>query len=743
MLDTMRYVKLYPDSKIPVGDDWASRAVTEEEMLAVQVTHPRANWGVLFGPDLMDVECDSEEATVAFAELFPDVRTPSWKSKRGRHNLFAGDARLASLPAVVKYRGVEFRLGNGKACQSVIPPSTVDGVKREWILSPKDCPPANLPESVIQALLTLPPVAKGQHHRQSTAIPAARKATVARIRRWCQRAHLSVVAEREEGELVFLDLAHCAFSPDGSDRGAPAFILFADGGFCYKCFHPEHADKGVPELEAAFGPFYPIIRCGTDLHRIKAQALAALQDEPGILQHGVLGVIAHDPPKPKLSLPSNGAPQFRPMVPAAMAVTLSGAARFQKFDKRENEWVATYPPDKVVAAIIAGPEFPGIPVLAGVVSSPILRSDGTIAFQPGYDVATGLYLDIAGTFPPVMEPSKALACLDDVLFNFPFATPAHRAAAIAAISTVPARPAFPGSAPFFLVDANASRVGKGKLTDLFTVVWERREAARHDVPKSGDGEMRKTITAVALAGSPYFLFDNIRGKFGGATLENAMTTGRWSDRLLGLNVTVDLPLNFIWLGTSNNAVLTGDIVNRTLHIRMESNEEHPERRSGFRHPDLLGYAKEHRRELVVAALSLPAGYIAAGRPDMHLAPWGGFDGWSDLIRSAVVWAGLPDPRETADELAEQADEETTALRELIDAWIELGGPSTVSDAIIKADTGEAPMLATILADLRQEDRRRALGTMLRAFRGRVLGGYKFDHTKSTSHPRWLLAQVKP
>jgi hypothetical protein len=54
---------------------------------------------------------------------------------------------------VVKYRGIEFRLGNGKACQSIIPPSAVDGVAREWTYDLADHEPQSLPDSVIEAIL--------------------------------------------------------------------------------------------------------------------------------------------------------------------------------------------------------------------------------------------------------------------------------------------------------------------------------------------------------------------------------------------------------------------------------------------------------------------------------------------------------------------------------------------------------------------------------------------------------------
>ncbi len=42
-------------------------------------------------------------------------------------------------------------------------------------------------------------------------------------------------------------------------------------------------------------------------------------------------------------------------------------------------------------------------------------------------------------------------------------------------------------------------------------------------------------------------------------------------------------------------------------------------------------------------LTILGAYVQAGRPSMNLRHWGSFEGWSDLVRGAVVFAGLPDP----------------------------------------------------------------------------------------------------
>jgi hypothetical protein len=360
----------------------------------------------------------------------------------------------------------------------------------------------------------------------------------------------------------------------------------------------------------------------------------------------------------------------------------------------------------------------------GMASAPVLRHDGTIITKPGYDPATGIYATFDGEYPPLMTPSEARDLFNDVLHDFPFLSDAHKSAWEAALITGLARTAFAGCSPLFLFDANTPRTGKGLLTDLLAIIWGGNQAARQTPPKEAE-EWRKTITTVALSGAPYFLLDNVKGKLGGPAIEAVLTTTRWGDRKLGGNEQVSLPITFILLATANNATLTTDMTGRTCLCRLESPDEHPELRNEFKHRDLIGYVRQRRHELAIAALSIPHGYIKAGHPDQKLRAWGGFEGWSDLVRNSIVWAGLSDC-DTREVLSEMADDETDILRRLMDGWAQLGdGAHTVAEAIEQINQDKAPTLKQLLAEI-PGDRSRALGTLLRDWRGRVLSGRKFD-----------------
>src|SRR5690606_17153515 len=107
---------------------------------------------------------------------------------------------------------------------------------------------------------------------------------------------------------------------------------------------------------------------------------------------------------------------------------------------------------------------------------------------------------------------------------------------------------------------------------------------------------------------------------------------------------------------------------RIIHIRLDVLSERPEDRTDFRHPDLVAWLRERRPALVSAALTILSAYVRAGMPRQGLTPFGSFEGWSRLVREAVVWLGLPDPCLTRVRLAEQADTTADALTQLVEAW---------------------------------------------------------------------------
>ena len=159
------------------------------------------------------------------------------------------------------------------------------------------------------------------------------------------------------------------------------------------------------------------------------------------------------------------------------------------------------------------------------------------------------------------------------------------------------------------------------------------------------------------------------------------------------------------MGTGNNCTITNDMVRRTCAIDLLTNLERPDLRDTFTHPNLLNWIKDNRRELVMAALSIPAAYIMADKPTVKMKPWAKCEGWDSLVRASLIWAGLPDP-DTRETLAAQADDDTALLRQLMAGWDELDGAATVGEAVRQAGLGGCPTLLAVLSELPGNDHNR-------------------------------------
>jgi hypothetical protein len=392
------------------------------------------------------------------------------------------------------------------------------------------------------------------------------------------------------------------------------------------------------------------------------------------------------------------------------------------------------------------------------VTCPALRADGSVLSTNGYDPLTGLFLSSAIELPPIPErPTRddavrAADVLLNVTVDFPFARPEHRSAWLAFVLTPLARHAFSGPSPLFLIDANTRGSGKSLLADVGGIIATGTTLARMSNPND-DEECRKRITALALAGDSMVQIDNIIGNLGCASLDAALTSpDSWKDRILGKSEIVELPLSLTWMATGNNVMLEADTSRRTLHIRLDSPEENPELRSGFQIPHLVAHVKQQRAALVAAGLTILSGYHAAGRPRMDLPAWGSFDGWSALIREAVVWCGLPDPGQTREELAKRSDVMAGVLQVLINEWpnIDPNGEGLTTLELLKSLEERRPDYESIREAVCElcgaaGDKLpspRSLGNKLKRFRGRVVNGKALDSDDQHGKARWVVRPVK-
>src|SRR5262249_53374184 len=160
-------------------------------------------------------------------------------------------------------------------------------------------------------------------------------------------------------------------------------------------------------------PARPQILVTTQEHEVNAQAARALATDPNVYQRvGTLVRVLRD-----VSPAANGirrplSPRIDPLPQPIVRERLSACAEWvvERETKAGMVTVPARPPAWCVSAVHARAEWPGVRHLEAVVDYPVLRPDGTVLSEPGYDPATGLLLELAGEAPVVPDaPTQAQA----------------------------------------------------------------------------------------------------------------------------------------------------------------------------------------------------------------------------------------------------------------------------------------------------------------------------------------------
>lgn len=413
-------------------------------------------------------------------------------------------------------------------------------------------------------------------------------------------------------------------------------------------------------------------------HRLEAQseeAALSLTLRKGIYQrYGQLVRVVEDS---NGLIREKGGPIIEPIPLETLHLILSSCADWRAWRKIDGEMklVHTTPPDKVVRGVHKMKRYPAeIPELEAVIETPMILSDGRVVQSPGYDEESRLlYLEpdeLRGHSVPD-EPSRADVedardLLLDLICDFRFQKEAHRSAFLAGILSYFARFAIKTPCPCFIVDANTPGSGKGYLVKLVGTITQNRWLDRF-TQKTDPKDEEQMIVSIAQSGLIQVLLDNVDRPIGSGAFDGALTDTTISDRAYHTQKISRFPLFAIWWITGNNVQIRegADTARRAAHVRLDSPEERPEQRTGFKHDPLLDYAREMRPQLVMACLTILRGYFVAGRPRMKLKRWGGFEEWSDLIRNCVVWCGLADPYEAHEALVAEADTDSDVLEDLL------------------------------------------------------------------------------
>ena len=287
-----------------------------------------------------------------------------------------------------------------------------------------------------------------------------------------------------------------------------------------------------------------------------------------------------------------------------------------------------------------------------------------------------------------------------------------------------------------------------------------RIATGQPMPVLGTGkneeELEKRLGAAVIHGQSLVCIDNVVGEIGGDALCRLIEQPRPSVRILGQSTNVEIDARSVtYFANGNNITVVGDLCRRVIRSRLDPQMEWPELREFKSRPADMVMAD--RGKYIAACLTICRAYIAAGRPNPcpQLASFGG---WSDTVRSALVWLGEADPVKSMD-LSKAEDPETAGLRTMLTEWkAKFGAGSknatSLRDVINLCDANKATpdgkeytnkglrevVLGVMPVQHHLKPDAAALGNWLRSHKERRVGKLRFrkqDATGSTATLWWV------
>jgi Bifunctional DNA primase/polymerase, N-terminal len=351
------------------------------------------------------------------------------------------------------------------------------------------------------------------------------------------------------------------------------------------------------------------------------------------------------------------------------------------------------------------------PPLHNPIEAPMLRADGTILDEPGYDPSTGMFFDPGRVkfekikqAPTPNDGKLAMEYLDkELLSSFPFSDPSEdykgvsKSAAMALMLTAVTRRTFP-IAPAFAADSNEPESGKSMLLKAAGALMTGREIAGRPFSQSEE-ERRKALGTAFVEARPFLFFDNVDCTIEGASLEMALTSPNFDDRKLGSHEGITAPTNSLIGFSANHLEVGGNgMTTRILVSRLIPTKSLKQRLldGDYRHPLLIPWIVENRPRLIACALTALRSFVVHGKASA--APTiSRFPEWGSLIGNALIWYGYKDPTMSGDAIR-RADPVHEAMREVVRAWAQsfpdIGQPVTAAMLLASPTIKEGVAAAT-------------------------------------------------
>jgi hypothetical protein len=236
--------------------------------------------------------------------------------------------------------------------------------------------------------------------------------------------------------------------------------------------------------------------------------------------------------------PREDEPQIRELSVDDTRVEVAQAADFVKSTGKTSKLV--FVPRDVVTYVRSHRGMLNLPSIVGISRCPVVRPDGSILAEEGYDETTALwYAPIEGVQVPRVPEAPTQQDVDDALSllwswlgEFPYVDTPSATNVFALPLTLIVRPAIKGHVPLMLISKPSPGTGASLLIEaIATATLGNDTAGTVGAPSDDDAEMRKLITGALRQAKQLIFFDNVTCVLKHGSLARALTTALWLDRI--------------------------------------------------------------------------------------------------------------------------------------------------------------------------------------------------------------------
>lgn len=245
---------------------------------------------------------------------------------------------------------------------------------------------------------------------------------------------------------------------------------------------------------------------------------------------------------------------------------------------------------------------------------------------------------------------------------------------------------------------NQPGVGKSVAAQLLAILKDNALASPTAID-GGGREVENQIASELNDGRTVVFIDNHKGALDVPIVEANMTAKEVAIRGFKVQRKIRRPNDLIWLITTNEGTPSDDMLSRCLHIRLRYEGDPDSHQYRMSESELLGYAREHRSEILAELAGMITGWLDAGRPS---APANcRFRQFGHVVGGVLTFKGLPgflaNSREAVREHSTKHQQLIALAERLIDkpeqgfVWRSEGPLSDADDAFKRQGPPANPM----------------------------------------------------